>query len=521
MSAIGPTAVPASSGASGPSMLESLARELWLPGIICSAGLYAQRLADLQRWHDHLMAGELPPAEADFGDPAVLAALRPVMAELKLSALTRGSPEMTLQLLRTALWHADRLIDRHEAEPRAQALSRMAEGFRAEWTIERADWEEAQALLLGLGDGDSLRWDAVKGHLRSREWREAQRLSALMAQRPELAALLQRIGRSQRSVTPQALPPALQDETDGAKAPVGLQPVHTVLPDAPGELRGIRLGDRIERLLGSELQQLRHPVLHKLWRARRAEARLLTYDSQALLVDWRPDPCAPPGQRVAPPQPAPLERGPMIICLDTSGSMQGAPEAIAKAVVLQAVRVAHQQRRGCTVIAFGGPEEVIERELDFSAQGLEHLMALIGQGFDGGTDVQTPIEWALRRVQERRWASADVLIVSDGEFGCTRPTLEQLDAAREQLGLRVFGLLIGDRETMGLLEVADEIHWVRDWRRDAAPGSAQAVAAVGGFSPVHSKSLTALFFPNALSERAARHGRGTPPAPGAPGRAPD
>jgi uncharacterized protein with von Willebrand factor type A (vWA) domain len=196
----------------------------------------------------------------------------------------------------------------------------------------------------------------------------------------------------------------------------------------------------------------------------------------------------------------------MIICLDTSGSMQGAPESIAKAVVLEAVRVAQQEKRGCTVIAFGGPDEVIEQSLDFSPQGFERLMHLIGQGFDGGTDVQTPIERALRRVQERQWASADVLIVSDGEFGCTRATLEQIDAAREALGLRVFGLLIGDRETMGLLEVADEIHWVRDWRRDApitGPG-----AAGPGFSPVHSKSLTALYFPNALSPRAARHGQG-------------
>ncbi|NBO05188.1 MAG: VWA domain-containing protein, partial [Betaproteobacteria bacterium] len=86
----------------------------------------------------------------------------------------------------------------------------------------------------------------------------------------------------------------------------------------------------------------------------------------------------------------------MIICLDTSGSMQGAPESIAKAVVLEAVRVAQRERRVCSVIAFGGPDEVIEQTLDFSPEGFARLMQLIGQGFDGGTDVQTPIECALR-----------------------------------------------------------------------------------------------------------------------------
>ena len=486
----------------GPA-LDALPRELWLPGLVCSSGRLQPRLHHLKHWHDRLVAGQMPEAEADFGDAEVIAALRPVMAELQLTALTRHSPPTALQLLRTALWHADRLVDRHESEPRVAAIARMTEAFRAEWALERADWEEAQALMKGLGDGEHLRWDALKGHLRSREWQEARRLSELMAQRPELAALLCRIGRTRRGV-PAQTPPAPTPLTQGLQAPVGLRAMETVLPDAPGQWRGVRLGDCIERLLGSELQQLRHPVLRKLWRARKAEARLLTYDSQAQWLDWRPDPQAPPQHRPQPPAPQALERGPMIICLDTSGSMQGAPESIAKAVVLEAVRVAQRERRVCSIVAFGGPDEVIEQTLDFSPEGFARLMQLIGQGFDGGTDVQTPIECALRRVQERRWVSADVLIVSDGEFGCTPATLEQLDAARDRLGLRVFGLLIGDRETMGFLEVADELHWVRDWRRDAPPGLSHG-AGGAGFSPVHSKSLTALFFPNALSRRAARH----------------
>jgi uncharacterized protein with von Willebrand factor type A (vWA) domain len=129
-------------------------------------------------------------------------------------------------------------------------------------------------------------------------------------------------------------------------------------------------------------------------------------------------------------------------------------------------------------------------------------MDLMGQSFDGGTDVQTPIERAIDSVHEARWRSADLLIVSDGEFGCVPATLARLDEAREQLGLRVQGILVGDRETMGLLEVCDQIHWEREWRRFAeAPIGADA----RHFSPVHSKSLTALYFPNALSPRAARH----------------
>jgi uncharacterized protein with von Willebrand factor type A (vWA) domain len=182
--------------------------------------------------------------------------------------------------------------------------------------------------------------------------------------------------------------------------------------------------------------------------------------------------------------------------------MRGAPENIAKAVVIAALRAAHAERRGCVLIAFGGPDEVIERDLDLRPAGLQALMDLMGQSFDGGTDVQTPIEHAIERVHQARWQQADLLIVSDGEFGCMPATLARLDDARTRFGLRVQGVLVGDRETMGLLDVCDHLHWVRDWRRyaETAQGSEGR-----GYSPVHSKSLTALYFPNALSPRAAKH----------------
>jgi len=125
---------------------------------------------------------------------------------------------------------------------------------------------------------------------------------------------------------------------------------------------------------------------------------------------------------------------------------------------------------------------------------------LLGQGFDGGTDVQAPIARAIERVRQAQWSSADLLIVSDGEFGCTAATLAELDAARAELGLRVQGILLGDRETLGLLETCDHIHAQRDWRRFES-----ATPQRDGFVPVHSASLTALYFPQALSARAARH----------------
>ena len=477
--------------------LAALPRELWLPGLVTACGDSAARLADLRGWLDALDLGMLPDETLDFGDAQAVMPLRLAIGELELPQLTRGVPALAEQVLRTMLWHLDRIVDLQPRLTRAQAIAQSAQGFREEWAIEKSGWEEALALMQGLGDLAHLRWDELRGRLTAREWRQAQRISALLAHLQPLAELIRSLGRAHHH--PER-PPALAAQVAALDTPLPLRERETRLPDAPGELMGIRHSDRIERMLGSEAVQIRHPVLHKLWRARLAESRLLTYQSEAVLIEQVPDPDGRARQRSA-LQPERLERGPIILCVDTSGSMQGAPENIAKAVVLEALRTAHREKRGCLLIAFGGPDELIERELrpaERPQDGLDALLDLLGQNFDGGTDVQAPIERAVQRVHEARWSGADLLIVSDGEFGCTPATQSQLESARSDLGLRVQGILVGDRETLGLLETCDAIHWLRDWRRFTGDTPQRE-----GFVPVHTASLTALYFPNALNARAS------------------
>ena len=476
--------------------LAHLPRALWLAGVVNSAGDCAHRLPDLDRWLAALEAGTLPPVDADFGDPDALLPLRAAIGELNLPALADGNASAALQVLSTALWHLDRLIDRPAHQAREAAIAAMVAAFRAEWELHKGDWETVLALLQDLGDFASLRWDQLGGRLARREWRQAQELSQLLARLPQLAALIALLGRGvPRSATPQPAPAA-----PGRVQRLG-HIVETTIDDAPGEIRGVRPGRSLSRMLPSEAAQLHHPLLHKLWRARLAEARLMVWDEQAVLLDVRPG--GPTTVQLAEqPEAPPQQRGPMLLAIDTSGSMRGAPETLAKAVVLEAARTAHREKRACKLIAFGGAEEVLEHELAFTVGGLDALLDFIGQAFDGGTDLAAPIARAVALVNQESWQQADLLLVSDGEFGCTPAALEALDRARQQHGLRVQGVLVGDRETMGLLEVCDAIHWVRDWRRYASdPDQAYA----DGHSPVHSKSLTALYFPNALSDRARRH----------------
>ncbi len=472
--------------------LQRLPRPVWLPTLTAPVGHRERRLDDVRAWLAALDAGALPAAAADFGDADATAALRSVAGTLNLPAFTRATPALAEQVLRTMLWHLGRAADLEPRLTREAAIVQVAREFEQSWQFELHGLEADLALLRDLSGGAHLPWGELRGRLRSRAWHEARRAAERLASLPELSALLQRLGRREFSAHP-----ARRAAPDAATHRAPLRAVPTRLAGAPGEITGIRFDSRLEHMLPGEAILLRHPVGKRLWRARQAEGRLLAHETEALVIDWRPDPHGPVqgNAAFAPPSQA-LERGPFVLCLDTSGSMAGAPENIAKAVAIAALRTAHESGRACKLLAFGGPDELIERDLG----DLNATLDLMAQSFDGGTDVQTPIERAIDCVHEATWQGADLLIVSDGEFGCVRATLDKLDHAREQLGLHVQGVLVGDRETMGLLEVCDAIHWVRDWRRHA-DGSADTHAA----SPVHSKSLTALYFPNALSPQAARH----------------
>lgn len=468
--------------------LSQLPEAIWRWSVVCSGGTTPQRLGQLPDWHTALLQGELPDAPLDWADPEALAGFRRLIGELTLPQLARGQASVTIHILQSLMWHLDQVIDRPVGESRLQAIERLQQTFRESWQFQKQGWEEALALLPDLGQARLWRWDDLAGQLNRREWAEARRIGGWLAQLPALQRFIDQVGRRKPAEAVSGTGPDASSATV-QHLPVEDDPAFRL--SEPGHVDGVRRSRVLARMTGAETAMLHHPTLRRLWKARFAEAQLLTYDDRT--------PGHRRGHRTTRPSPPAQEphrrdRGPMIVCLDTSGSMQGAPENVAKACVLQALRTASASHRACRLLAFGGHGELLDRELMATRDGLETLLDTLGQGFDGGTDVQTPIERAIEHVRQAQWSDADILIVSDGEFGITPSGLKTLRQAKASLGLRVHGILIGDRETIGLLEVCDELHWVRDWRRYAEA----ARAAPEHFSPVHSRSLTALYFPNAV-----------------------
>ena len=153
------------------------------------------------------------------------------------------------------------------------------------------------------------------------------------------------------------------------------------------------------------------------------------------------------------PQPR-KEKGPIIVAVDTSYSMEGKPFLIAKAITTQLVELARKQQRKCLLMTYSVRVKAIE--ISRPSQ-YRHVEAFFSEGYSGGTNGNEMFTLALKALRDETFALADVLIVSDFEFPLPEDQLlSQIELAQSQ-GTRFYGLCIS-RKTHPYIQLLDG-HW--------------------------------------------------------------
>lgn len=146
--------------------------------------------------------------------------------------------------------------------------------------------------------------------------------------------------------------------------------------------------------------------------------------------------------------------GPIIICLDTSWSMAGPREILAKSVVLQSYLIASKQQRKCFVLAFSGKSRTVECELSMDRKGLNDLLDFLGSSFHGGTDVTSPLKRAIELIENNPiWSTSDIILITDGELQNPPVEMKLLMKIREleiMKSLEIHALLVGHNESIPL-----------------------------------------------------------------------
>ena len=225
------------------------------------------------------------------------------------------------------------------------------------------------------------------------------------------------------------------------------------LERASEEVFSVRLGGDLERLLPPELVALRHPVLRKDFARRLVEGRLLSYALRG--ADER-------------------GRGPMIVCLDGSGSMAGDKELWSKAVALTLLEIARRQRRLFRFIGFSSPETpLFVRDLNPREHWeirMDRVMDVAEYFPGGGTDFETPLSAARDCLGAARYRRGDVVLITDGECQVSPDWQTLFLADKKRLDFSLYSILIdvGPSATGTLAALSDRVTAVSKLTDDGA-----------------------------------------------------
>lgn len=135
-----------------------------------------------------------------------------------------------------------------------------------------------------------------------------------------------------------------------------------------------------------------------------------------------------------------LEMGPIIVSIDTSGSMSGKPEKIAHTLLIQLLRLAKKKKRKCFVITFAVRSSALELT---NPANWRKLNKFLEGGFSGGTDGEEMLNSAIAALQKKEFCMADVLIISDFEFPLPLQSTRDKMETEHNKGTRFYGLQIG------------------------------------------------------------------------------
>ncbi len=327
----------------------------------------------------------------------------------------------------------------------------------AKWHEYVKVWAQLELLFKDLNLVTGIQFDLSQGFFKSHGWLDIVKLNAVIEKIPQLKDVINTLGRMKASEDK----PVIEIITEKIRQQA-LVDTPVVTPLAPMETTGVTRSGNINRMLPQESAMLSHPVLKRLWHARRAEEALCTYAVEGIVDMALMGDIEVEQEKEIEGVKQNKNMGPMIICLDTSGSMQGLPENIAKAIVLECLKVATDQKRQCLVYSFSGPGDIAEFELEASSQGIQKIISFLSMSFSGGTDVDGPLHKALDHCKKNDWQKADIMLVSDGAFHADSSLKNRITRRKKTAGLTVHGVVVGG-DTREFKTICDPLHHFDEW----------------------------------------------------------
>lgn len=217
------------------------------------------------------------------------------------------------------------------------------------------------------------------------------------------------------------------------------------------EIVGIYFAKDIENVIPEELSLLCNEESEKLFKLKYIENRLMCFDKSAYVFNDERDNIVKAGYREG--------KGDMIICIDTSGSMKGINEYIAKATMLKMVMQALSENRNAYLINFS--TEIYTCKFT-KENGIEDLIKFLKLSYHGGSDIYKALYEANRMMNTSSFRNADVLVLSDFIMEDIPNNLVTMCSKQKNNGNKYFAVSIGKFPFGYSYRKVFNRHWIFD-----------------------------------------------------------
>ncbi|MCS7018530.1 MAG: VWA domain-containing protein [Cytophagales bacterium] len=220
------------------------------------------------------------------------------------------------------------------------------------------------------------------------------------------------------------------------------------------EIGGIHGSNNLSHVLPSEWALLGNPLTEPLFLQKYADRSLMSYRFQG--HQWvHSDKVSFTTHR----REKRKEKGPFILCIDTSGSMDGLPSQIAKVLCFAIMKMAAKEHRKCYLISFSIGIKTIN--LLNIAESIDKIVDFLSMSFDGGTDITPALSEALNMLQTADYKDADVMMVSDFVMFDIREDLLHRIRKEQARGTKFHSLTLSSKPNLQVVAQFDN-YWVYD-----------------------------------------------------------
>jgi uncharacterized protein with von Willebrand factor type A (vWA) domain len=305
--------------------------------------------------------------------------------------------------------------------------------------------KKLQEILEPFTDELGRLWDMSRGNWQSVDLDILKRYAGLLQKDESLKALADMLGKMRQ---------AEKEFEEVSFSDIQFIPEWKADYASKSDLIGIRESDDLSSLLPSETALLADETMQSLFFKKFAEKKLQTFEYQAKMLSFRDEELKDKKLKEKEEN-----KGPFIICVDTSGSMHGTPEKVAKTLCFAILKSAIRDNRKCYLISFSTAIETIN--LTDIKNSLDKIIAFLSMSFYGGTDAAPAMQEALKMLDTADYKKADVIIVSDFIMPSFDSETQMLLKSAKANDTKFHSLVIGDSQNPAAIREFDN-NWYYD-----------------------------------------------------------